>query len=569
MAGVVEAVGPGVTLYRPGDEVLGMPLFPHLPGAYAEYVVGPGQALRAQARTVLSFEEAAGLPLAALTAWQGLVDTGKLKAGQRVLIHAAAGGVGHLAVQIAKSLGAYVIGTASAAKHEFVRGLGADEVIDYHEADFVDVLREQPVDIVFDPIAGDYSRRSLKVLKDGGVLVSILPVDDPAMKEAEARGIPTGFTLVEPDRLALTAIVGPGRAGQAARRNRLGLPARRTLPRRTAAAKPAARSARSCSASSRVDASGGNQSAAARPTGQAAPVPTAEAGRIRVADQLIPHVRRTLPGGTRLSADPVAAFSADRAIPTQTPQPKFEALRIHKVLDHTKAAAITQLPLNDLVLIGEIRLFLAFVHVSSTNSTRPSSASTPRSDCQNCSNRLSGTCESHAEKKITSNRVSGCQENTSATSNADIRRSHAVTSDSDRLGRQINRRDRVGRLRQRLRPQAGPTCDLQHASSRSHLRNQACDAGASRRDIAIRRHVVLARPAAVVINLFSQNLVGHLDIITQHWLERSAQGPAIRSETDQCPFDTWTDCRYPKALTPQARAPSGSCPTRPRRGHLG
>jgi NADPH:quinone reductase-like Zn-dependent oxidoreductase len=206
VAGVVEEAGPGVTLYQPGDEVLGMPKFPHLPGAYAEYVAAPARHFAPKPAS-LSFEEAAGLPLAALTAWQGLIDTGKLTAGQRVLIHAAAGGVGHLAVQIAKSLGAYVTGTASAAKYEFVRGLGADEVIDYHTADFVKVLRDRPVDVVFDPIAGDYSGRSLAVLKDGGVLVSILPVGEAAMKEAERRGIPTGFTLVEPDRLALTAIV--------------------------------------------------------------------------------------------------------------------------------------------------------------------------------------------------------------------------------------------------------------------------------------------------------------------------------------------------------------------------
>jgi NADPH:quinone reductase-like Zn-dependent oxidoreductase len=205
VAGVVEAVGPGVTLYRPGDEVLGMPLFPHLPGAYAEYVAAPARHFVPKPAS-LSFEEAAGLPLVALTAWQGLVDTAKLKAGQRVLVHAAAGGVGHVAVQIAKSLGAYVIGTASAAKHDFVCGLGADEVIDYRAADFVEVLRDQPVDVVFDSLAGDYSSRSLKVLKDGGVLVSILPVDEVAVKEGEARGIPTGFTLVEPDRLSLTAI---------------------------------------------------------------------------------------------------------------------------------------------------------------------------------------------------------------------------------------------------------------------------------------------------------------------------------------------------------------------------
>ena len=205
VSGVVEEVGPGVTFYRPGDEVLGMPRFPFLPGGYAEYVAAPSRHFVPKPER-LSFEEAAGLPLAALTAWQGLVDTAKLRPGQRVLVHAAAGGVGHLAVQIAKSLGAYVIGTASAAKHDFVRSLGADEVIDYRGEDFVEVLGGRPVDVVFDPIAGEYSSRSLKVLRDGGVLVSILPVDEAATAEARRRGIPTGFTLVEPDRLALTAI---------------------------------------------------------------------------------------------------------------------------------------------------------------------------------------------------------------------------------------------------------------------------------------------------------------------------------------------------------------------------
>jgi NADPH:quinone reductase-like Zn-dependent oxidoreductase len=206
VAGVIEEVGPGVTMYQPGDEVLGMPKFPALPGGYAQYVAAPSRHFVPKPAG-MSFEQAAGLPLAALTAWQGLFDTARLRSGQRVLVHAAAGGVGHLAVQIAKSAGAYVIGTASAGKHEFVRGLGADEVIDYRTEDFTEVLREQPVDVVFDPIAGDYSARSLSVLKDGGALVSILSVAPDAVELAAKRGIPTGFTLVEPDRLALTAIV--------------------------------------------------------------------------------------------------------------------------------------------------------------------------------------------------------------------------------------------------------------------------------------------------------------------------------------------------------------------------
>lgn len=205
VAGVIEEVGAGVTWLRVGDEVLGMPLFPALPGGYAEYVVAPSRQFVRKPKA-LSFEQAAGLPLAALTAWQGLVETGRLQSGQRVLVHAAAGGVGHLAVQIAKSFGAYVIGTASAPKHEFVRSLGADEVIDYRTEDFAGVLRTQPVDVVFDPIAGDTGLKSLKVLKDGGAFVSILPVDPAAVAEANRRGIQAEFTLVEPDRLALTAI---------------------------------------------------------------------------------------------------------------------------------------------------------------------------------------------------------------------------------------------------------------------------------------------------------------------------------------------------------------------------
>jgi NADPH:quinone reductase-like Zn-dependent oxidoreductase len=205
VAGVVEEVGFGVTWLQVGDEVLGMPKFPVLPGAYAEYVVAPSRQFVRKPES-LSFEQAAGLPLAALTAWQGLVETGGLRSGQRVLVHAAAGGVGHLAVQIAKSFGAYVVGTASAAKHKFVRSLGADEVIDYRTEDFTDVLRTQPVDLVFDPIAGDTGRRSLDVLPDGGSYVSILPVDEATAQEGRRRGIRAEFTLVEPDRLALTAI---------------------------------------------------------------------------------------------------------------------------------------------------------------------------------------------------------------------------------------------------------------------------------------------------------------------------------------------------------------------------
>ena len=134
-SGVVEKTGFGVTRFRPGDEVFGLPFFPRPAQAYAEYVSAPSRQLALKPAN-LPHEQAAGLPLAGLTAWQLLVDTAGVRPGQRVLIHAAAGGVGHLAVQIARARGAYVIGTASAAKHDLVKELGADEVIDYTATSF-------------------------------------------------------------------------------------------------------------------------------------------------------------------------------------------------------------------------------------------------------------------------------------------------------------------------------------------------------------------------------------------------------------------------------------------------
>ncbi|MFJ9841422.1 NADP-dependent oxidoreductase [Kitasatospora sp. NPDC101155] len=204
VSGVVEAVGLGVTIFRPGDEVYGMPGFPRMVGGYAQYVAAPARHF-APKPAGLDHVRAAALPLAALTAWQALVDTAALREGQRVLVHAAAGGVGHLAVQIAKAYGAYVIGTASAGKHEFVRGLGADEVIDYTAVDFASAVSD--VDVVIDPIAGDYQERSLSVLRDGGTLIT-LPARETGelAAAAAARSIRSGFMLVEPDRRALLAV---------------------------------------------------------------------------------------------------------------------------------------------------------------------------------------------------------------------------------------------------------------------------------------------------------------------------------------------------------------------------
>lgn len=195
LSGVVAEIGYGVTRFQPGDEVYGMPNFPRRAGTYAEFVaVGSRQVARKPAS--LSHVEAAALPLAGLTAWQSLVDTAQVGPGMRVLIHAAAGGFGHLAVQIAKARGAYVIGTARAAKHDFVRSLGADEVIDYTAVAFEDAV--EPVDVVIDLVGGDTRRRSLEVLTGGGLLIP-LPRGLDVSEEAAERGLRVAPVIVEPD----------------------------------------------------------------------------------------------------------------------------------------------------------------------------------------------------------------------------------------------------------------------------------------------------------------------------------------------------------------------------------
>ncbi|MFF0560088.1 NADP-dependent oxidoreductase [Streptomyces sp. NPDC020472] len=204
VSGVVAAVGFGVTVFKPGDEVFGMLPYPYGVGSHAEYATGPARAF-AHKPAEIDHVQAGALPLAALTAYQAIVDTARIGAGGRVLIHAAAGGVGHLAVQIAKSLGAYVIGTASAPKHEFVRSLGADEVVDYRTTDFAEVVRD--VDMVLDPMSGDTRTRSLDVLRPGGTLVSLLPPTDPdEPARASARGVRVETLLVEADHAGMNAV---------------------------------------------------------------------------------------------------------------------------------------------------------------------------------------------------------------------------------------------------------------------------------------------------------------------------------------------------------------------------
>ncbi|MFE5287826.1 NADP-dependent oxidoreductase [Nocardia sp. NPDC056611] len=174
LSGVVTEVGAEVTEFRSGDEVFGNVV--SRSGANAEYTVTPAEFL-ARKPAGLDHVRAAALPTAALTAWQALAE---VTPGQRVLVHAAAGGVGHLAVQIAKARGAYVIGTARTTNHEFLRDLGADELIDYTTTDFATAVRD--VDLAFDLVGGDYAARSLRVLTPHGRVIDAQgeeALDDP------------------------------------------------------------------------------------------------------------------------------------------------------------------------------------------------------------------------------------------------------------------------------------------------------------------------------------------------------------------------------------------------------
>ena len=179
VSGEIEKVGHNVKNFRKGDEVYGRP-DPTKNGAYAEYLVVKADQMSFKPKTI-DHEKAAGVPLAGLTAWQGLFDYGELEAGQKVLIHGASGGVGTFAVQFAKWKGAYVIGTASEENSDFLKQLGADEVIDYKKEKFDAKLNN--IDLVFDTIGGETQRRSIKVLKNGGRLVTTLkPENDEAAK---------------------------------------------------------------------------------------------------------------------------------------------------------------------------------------------------------------------------------------------------------------------------------------------------------------------------------------------------------------------------------------------------
>jgi len=180
---VTESTSP---LFTEGDEVFGMIHFPGHGKAYAEYVVAPAEHLALKPENS-THEQAAAATLAPLTAWQAFSDFGRLRPGQRVLIHAAAGGVGHYAVQIARHIGAYVIATSSGENKDFVLSLGANEHIDYKTQRFEDVAKD--IDFVLDTVSAENSERSLSVLKKGGTLISTNGLSDATKEKEKARGI--------------------------------------------------------------------------------------------------------------------------------------------------------------------------------------------------------------------------------------------------------------------------------------------------------------------------------------------------------------------------------------------
>jgi NADPH:quinone reductase-like Zn-dependent oxidoreductase len=213
LSGVVEEIGPGPAAagrFKKGDEVYSVPDASR-DGAYAEYIVVRESELALKPKS-LHHVRAAAVPLAAVTAWQALFDAGQLKRGQRVLIHGGSGGVGHIAVQLAKWKGARVLATASTKNQELLRELGVDEPIDYTKQKFEDVARD--VDLVLDLIGGETQERSWSVLKKGGVLLSL--VQPPSVEKAKALGVRAAFVAGHPSGAQLAEIAKIIDAGQLA-----------------------------------------------------------------------------------------------------------------------------------------------------------------------------------------------------------------------------------------------------------------------------------------------------------------------------------------------------------------
>ncbi|MFD0764576.1 NADP-dependent oxidoreductase [Mucilaginibacter lutimaris] len=211
IAGTVEQTGSGVTGLEPGDDVFGMVSFPGLGEAYAEYVNAPAAHLSLKPGNV-SFESAAAATLAALTAYQVLVKQANIGAGDKILVPAASGGVGHFAVQIAKYLGAHVTGTSSARNKDFVISLGADEHEDYNLPALDEKIRN--FDFVFDTVGGESTDRFLPLIKPGGSLISIpAPQSEATQAKAKELGVAISFYLVKSDGESMKEIAKLMEAG--------------------------------------------------------------------------------------------------------------------------------------------------------------------------------------------------------------------------------------------------------------------------------------------------------------------------------------------------------------------
>lgn len=204
IAGTIEEVGLEVENFQQGDAVYGMTVSGGFSGAYAEYALAKADAIAPKPESI-DFEEAAAIPIAALTAWQAMFNLANLSSGQRILIAGASGGVGSMAVQLAKAKGAFVIGTASGKNEQFVRDLGADEFVDYTRQPFEAVVKD--VDVVFDTVGGDTQERAFQTLKKGGFLVT--SAQTPSEEKAKEFGVEAAFVFCKPN------------AGQLAEINRL------------------------------------------------------------------------------------------------------------------------------------------------------------------------------------------------------------------------------------------------------------------------------------------------------------------------------------------------------------
>jgi NADPH:quinone reductase-like Zn-dependent oxidoreductase len=197
VSGIITELGDNVTDFKVGDCVYSRPDISR-DGTYAEYVAIRASEI-ALKPTSITHSEAASLPLAGITAWEVLITAAQISEGQKVLIHAGSGGVGSLAIQLAKSRGAYVIATTSAKNSELVASLGADEVIDYTTQDFTEVVKD--IDVVFDTLGGDIQTASWSVLKPGGILVSI--VSPPSEEKAKELGVKSAFVFIQPSAYIL------------------------------------------------------------------------------------------------------------------------------------------------------------------------------------------------------------------------------------------------------------------------------------------------------------------------------------------------------------------------------